>query len=78
MRKGDIVKRFQDRIDVANKYGTKVELVRHHAKQVIRQHRKLLEIAEAVANIGNDFGYGEYEVEEKFIVMAQEILDGNV
>jgi hypothetical protein len=33
-----------------------------------------VELVEAVANIGNDFGYGRYEVEERFVKMAQSML----
>jgi hypothetical protein len=34
----------------------------------------LKEITEAVAHIGVNFGYGEYELEPKFIGMAREAL----
>ena len=37
-------------------------------------NEKLREIAKAVAHIGMDFGYGEYELEQKHIDAAREIM----
>jgi len=36
---------------------------------------KMMEIIKAVAHIGVDFGFGEYELEDKYISMARDILD---
>ena len=36
------------------------------------------ELVEAVAYIGLDFGYGEYQLEQKWIDMAREIFDGEI
>ena len=33
-------------------------------------------VKKAVAHIGVDFGFGEYELEEKYITQARELLGG--
>ena len=40
-----------------------------------KENAALREIADAVAHIGFDFGYGPYELEEKFIEMAVKALN---
>ena len=37
----------------------------------------MLSIIKAVAHIGVDFGYGEYELEQEHIAMARAILEEN-
>ena len=34
-----------------------------------------LDLIEAVAHVGVDFGYGEYKLEQKFIKQARELLE---
>ena len=54
----------------------KFDAVDEHYRNVVGERTKKLEtIVNAVAHIGVDFGYGEYELEDKFITEAREIIE---
>ena len=38
------------------------------------ENKRLMEIVEAVANIGIDFGFGKYEIEDSVIDKARELF----
>ena len=46
-------------------------------KELLEQVKRYQDIVKSVAHIGVDFGYGKYEVEDKYIEQAREYFDNN-
>jgi len=44
---------------------------------LLDENERYKEIAKAVAHIGIDWGYGEYELEPKFVDMARKLYEAD-
>ena len=60
---------FDDICDIVDK------CCEERIEQLEKERDELAEVVKAVAHIGIDFGYGAYEIEDKYIESARKLIN---